>query len=419
MDNSNRLCKPLLLLDPQLPPDTGTLSLYKNNSSRKAHQLVLQGETPRLTIQATNFGQSQTITSASSYNYALAVIDVDSEGEAERIEILDAEVLVCKRYIKALSGHYLADNEVSPTEQMDYKTARNLLGETFGTKKQRTAITSMERNQIDFQGLRNTSSDFISKAIQERAPVTPPDSSRPDTPAPSQTLSGDEYAQLLPPHNPNTTEASEIYTIDQLIPVDIQEALPATSFSDDTHLNELPPFIAEKMRLAIGSKERVMLVLFLHYLLAFRNMREVQINSKSTLLGAMLGAIDTTTLSNFMLTHFAENVVISVNTSQKTRYKLPNTRKDRLNIWIAITMLLLDNFRTNVTQLSLILLVSPMKMAGYFRSAGCLVEKPSKGEPLTILSPDGRALQIKWARLRAPLNLPKPSTGKRKNTSKS
>ena len=207
MNHSSKLCKPLLLFDPQLPPDTGSLKLYRNNSSRKAHQLLLQGETPRLTIQATNFGNSQTATSAASYNYALAVIDLDSDGEAERIEILDAEVLTCKRYIKALSGHYLPDNEAHATEQLDYKTARNLLGESFGTRKQRTAISSMERNQIDFQGLQNTASEFIFKAIQERAPITPPNSSRPDTPTPSR----EEYTKCFhhttrpPPRHPKYT----------------------------------------------------------------------------------------------------------------------------------------------------------------------------------------------------------------------
>ena len=196
--------------------------------------------------------------------------------------------------------------------------------------------------------------------------------------------------------------------------MDIQKALPVSAFSDDSHVSELPPFIAEKMKAAIGSRERVMLVLFLHYLLAFRNLKEGQINSNNSLRTAMLGAADAALLANFMLSHFAENVVISDNATQRTRYKVPNTCKDRLCLWIAITMLLLDNLRTNTTQLSLVLLVTPQKLMGYFRSVGCQLEKPTKGEPLTIMSPDGRALQIKWACLKAPLSLPKPSLGKRK-----
>lgn len=425
------LSRPLLIDNTLLPRDL-CFSLHRNTSARKSHQVVLHASTDRIIVQAANFapsGASAVGGNDADAHYALAVIEMDSEGEPEKVEIVDAEMLHCRRYVKSLSEHYtrhqssaaLAEDEAPPPE-VDYKTARMLLGESFGTKKQRTAISSTERNQIDVQALKTSSAAFISRAIRERAEdalETPPES-RSATPIlydASNDVQHQQYGELLPPHDPLASSPACIYTLDGLLPSDIRAILPVESFTDDAfdeNILLLSPFVAEKMRQARGNEDRVALVLFLQYLLAFRGLREGQLNSQSALHASLTGVHDAQIFASFFLNRFADCVVIQATGSvAKTRYKLPTTHRDRLAVWIAVTCLLLDGFRTNITQLSIAMQLNPLKVASYFRSAGCAIDRSGKGEPSTIIAPDGRALQIKWARLRAPLDLPKPSLGKR------
>lgn len=425
------LSRPLLVDDTLIPRDL-RFSLHRNTSARKSHQVVLHASTDRIIVQAANFapsGASSAGGNDAGTHYALAVIEMDSEGEPERVEIVDAEMLHCRRYVKSLSQHYarhqnsaaLAEDE-APPPAVDYKTARMLLGESFGTRKQRTAISSTERNQIDVQALKTSSAAFISRAIRERAEdalETPPDS-RAATPIlvdADRDAQHRQYEELLPPHDPSAGSPASIYTLDGLLPPDIRAILPIESFTDDAFDENIPllsPFVAEKMRQARGSEDRVALALLLHYLFVFRGLREGQLNSQSALHAALTGVHDPQVFASFLLSRFADCVVVqAAGSAARTRYKLPATHRDRLAVWIAVTCLLLDALRTNITQLSIALQLSPLKTASYFRSAGCVIDRPAKGEPSTIIASDGRALQIKWARLKAPLDLPKPSLGKR------
>src|SRR5690606_28810812 len=109
-----------------------------------------------------------------------------------------------------------------------------LLGETFGTKKVKQALSSQERNQIDMSQLQASSAGFINrnldKTIKRMDSIIESGSDNPVNGASAVS----SIISLLPPHNLTATKVEDIYQIKEIIPTEIYHALPIDDFSNDS-----------------------------------------------------------------------------------------------------------------------------------------------------------------------------------------
>lgn len=432
--------------------------LAKNTNPRHSHQLFLESDhtnsssdnVPFLRIQAANFSCppiSTTPFSSSSnntlYQYALALVDVNGKVSSR---IVSVDLLHPKRTVVSSHGEQEIDQtktDLKEQKPLGYRDAKTLLGTSFGTKQTKSAIASASRHQIDVDALENQDHSFTLhgaiNAKQENnilasggaGALTPPET-RPQSPLSLQDGSKASF-HLLPPHNPTTSVLAEVYPIEySLLTPALLETLPIDDFLQpedqgdgvdsigavaEEAMKFLSPFVASRMRQVLSAKAehkeldsynikrmQVALVLLLHYLFAFKGLKESQVNSEAAMHRACFGCHNPQVMTGFLRDAFTETV------SPGPRYKLPAQAKDKVMVWIGIVCLLLDgHFRTNLTALALQCQVSPLKMTALMCAAGCSIEATpsSKKEPnssTTMIAPDGRVLPVKWAVLKAPLS---------------
>lgn len=408
--------RPFLVDDASLADGVTEYRLLKQKQSRKGRQRVVRGETAKVNIRACNFGDQTG--SNPDFNYVVLVLDPDRGcGTA-----YDAEQFLCHRSVKLLEAREAAASEAptrSTTPAQDYRAARTLLAGTFGTKRIKSAINSQEKNQINIGQLESTSAGFIKRSldktigrIQEAAKE---DAGSPADSTPAGALSDG----LLPPHDDRTADVAEIYKAADLIPSDAYYALPTDDFAEDSAESweaiqarfGMHDFCLDRIRNAVGDKDaghRLRCLLYLHYLLKFRELKEGGLNSEAGLAKGLPGA--SAPLVAHLLGLFTEPITVA---SGQTKRKVSALCKDRIVTHICVLVLLLEaGFKANLTILSTVLHIPVTRMTDHFRAVGCAVEKPAKGEPATY-TPAGqtRSLQIKYACLKAPLTFPKPKRG--------
>jgi DNA-directed RNA polymerase I subunit RPA49 len=304
----------------------------------------------------------------------------------------------------------------------EYYKAKALLGESFGTKKTRQMLSSLDRNKIDMEQLA-TQSSFISRnldsSISRIAETKDSDVELAAEKAfeSSALVSNDG---ILPPHNTSTRKADEIYLMQDLIPQEIYYSLDVSSIVDalnkkdaDALTDAILPYNFHEM---VGHRLRslaaltslpsdaalthtVRCLVYLNYLMSFRALNEAKMNSNMSHFLPM-ATFDVTT---GLLRQFTEIVTVG---NGKQRYKLSSICRDRLVSYICILVLTLDGFRTNTARLSVALQQPATKTADYLRAVGCTVEKPDREEPTKFIAPGtGREIPVKMAVLKAPLTI--------------
>lgn len=391
--------------------------MLRRTGSRKTHQRVLKSETEKTNVRACNFGDLQ---APSDYHYLVCVVDED-KGLGQ---VYDAERFAAQRTVKILEAKEAAlaaasaDSSRAPTPVQDYKAAKALLGETFGTKKVKQALHSQEKNQINMGQLESSSAGFINRSL-DRSIDRMHEETEVASPVNGTEAAALDVAGLLPPFNASATRVEDIYQVKDIIPNDAFYALPIDDFSEDSSESwesiqkryGLTDFVVERIRNASSLSDgghRLRCLLYLHYLFRFRELKEGSLNSEANLQKAMHGA--NPALLSHLLETFSEAVTVA---SGQARRKLSALCKDRLITHICILILILEpGFRANLTVLSTVLHLPVTRMTDHFRAVGCTVDKPGKDEPQTYVAPgQSRSLQVRWAQLKAPLTFPKPKRG--------
>ena len=400
-------------------------------------------------MTARNFGSGSA--STLDYNYAVVVLDPE-EGTAQ---VYQPELFVPTRTIKALIESPANDDgdannsAVSsssstaasrPTTPVDYKAAKTLLGESFGTKKTKQAIHSKERNQINLQQLEQASKGFLSRAIDEnieRLQSSSEKSKEGDKSSPSAIISAEHL--LIPPYNPKTTKVEEIYTFDNLLAQIVQTELAEQASEVEAIIDRNGSWeewkrshhfyncswILDRLESTnaisdgndqaakLSRRRHILALLYMLQLLAFRNLKEGSINSETARSKGLPGC--TPALIDHLLTLFAESFPFADGSSSSTkRYRIPQTHSDRLTAYIIVLALYVSpSWRVNLTAFATTVLHMALQRAvDHFRAVGCVIERPGEGEPTTFTAPNGgRCLQVKFARLAAPITFPKIRRG--------
>lgn len=396
--------------------------LLKHASERKAHQRVLFAESSRIAVTATNFGEQ---VPCDDFNYVVCVLD-DNECTGA---VYDAEFMVSGRTVKAIEAARTekATEEISrgPTP-VDYRAAKALLGETFGTRKAKQALNSLTKNQINIDQLESNAASFINRNLDKSLDRM---ASAAEADAAGGMISGQvmqDSMGILPPFNSTTSKVEQIYQIKSIIPESIWNSLSVSDFSTSSNepwealqqRYQMCDYVLDRIRNMLDeggsgiSEERLKSLLYLHLLFKLKEAKEGLLNNEAGLQKAFPEA------SPAVINHLLETFTESLTINGKIKRKLSSLSKDRLLSHLCILTLLVEEpktFRVNLTLLSTILKIPVTKMTDYFKAVGCAIEKPGKGEDANYTAPGTtRALQVKFALLKAPITFPKPKRGPQK-----
>lgn len=349
--------------------------------------------------------------------------DDDSIGNA-----YDAEFFVSGRSVKAIEAARTEKEAEAisrgPTP-VDYRAAKALLGETFGTRKAKQALNSLTKNQINIEQLESNAASFINrnldKSIDRMATAAEAEGN-------AASLSGQimhDSMGILPPFNSTTTKVEQIYQVRSIIPDSVWSSLSVSDFSSTSGESweslqgryQMCDYVLDRIRNMLDdssnySEDRLKSLLYLHLLFKLRETKEGLLNNEANLEKAFPEATPA------ILSHLLETFTESLTVGGKARRKLSSLSKDRLVSHLCIMTLLVDEpktFRVNLTLLSTILKIPVTKMTDYFKATGCSIEKAGKGEEANYTAPGTtRSLQVKFALLKAPITFPKPKRGPQK-----
>lgn len=420
-DSEPILAKPLLLDDFGLIPsekvDNTFLTLKRSVSERRGEDLSLEGSTDRLELFA-----RATSNDAMPFKYAVAIVPADS---SEPVRIWDAQILTTEKRVKRLKAVEESDaarlgSGSVESAAIDYKTAQNLLGEAFGTRKRKQAIVSLEKNKVRADSLGQPATEFIAQTLAE---------SKEEAGNSGASASEDVMASsLLPPYNKETLDVAEIYPVKGLIPTECFKASPVDAFIKLTVKSSKDEIDAVKEQ--FGMKDfwmnRILsaprddgnftlrLLLFGHFLSCFRELKEAAINGPDGSVVAVQNRIFECPelVATDLLNRFADRIAPpSTNQNSnflgKAKHKLPNTLRDKAILYILCVLLHLDSFRVNATSVAELLAITPTKLVTFFKALGCTIDRPVRGEEMNAVI-NNRLVPVKFARLTAPLTFPLP-----------
>ena len=164
--------------------------------------------------------------------------------------------------------------------------ARNLLGETFGSRKKKQEIKALERNKINVSDLK-ASASFISSAIDEKAVNIP-----------TEEMLEEERMEdsIVPPFNLEAEAKHDMYPMDKFIPFRERESILIGNLLQLSHeakqslINDksYPAFVAIRLSQTLVrdqgvDEDRIKQLLYLSYLIQFRNLKESDLNRPAQL----------------------------------------------------------------------------------------------------------------------------------------
>ena len=432
-EGESALSRPLLLDDVGLVPpehlENTFLTLKRSNSDRRGEEISLEGSTDRLDLFARSFGSDKA--STWPFKYAVALVPSDA---SEPIRVWDAEVLVSEKRVKRLRAVEESDAarlgsgvvDSAATAAIDYKTAQNLLGEAFGTRKRKQAIVSLEKNKVRPDSLGQPATDFITQALAD---------SKEDSLVNGSLGSNEDVmaSSLLPPYDKETRDVAAIYGISGLVPLECYKAMPIDSFVGMTVKSSKDEIDALQSQLGIKDfwMNRILsaprddgyhtlrLLLFGHFLSSFRELKEAAINGPDGSVVAvqerLYGCPEIVAAD--LLNRFADCIKPPSSNQNglnaaaaflgKAKHKLPNMLRDKAILYILVVILHLDGFRVNATSVAEVFAITPTKLITFFKAIGCTIDRPGRGEESNV-NINNRLVPVKYARLTAPLTFPPP-----------
>lgn len=417
-EDEPQIAKPLVLDDFGLIPgekvDSTLLTMKRSISERRGETLSLEGSTDRLELFARSLGNDF----QQPFRYAVAIVPGDT---SEPVRVWDAQILTTERRVKRLKAVEESDAarlgpgavESAAAAALDYKTAQNLLGEAFGTRKRKQAIVSMEKNNVRADSLGLPANEFIVQTLAKTAP------------AGNISENVGMASSLLPPFNKETLNVNEIYPVrGGLISDECFQALPVEPFIKLTVKSSNED--VDAIRSQFGMKDfwinRILsaprddghytlrLLLFAHFLSSFRELKEAALNGPEGSVAAVQSRIAgcPEAVAADLLARFADRIAPPPTaTLNSAKHKFPNTLRDKAILYILTVLLHLDSFRVNATSTAELLAITPTKLVSFFKALGCTIDRPGRGEELNC-NINNRLVPVKFARLTAPLTFPLP-----------
>ncbi|CDR41159.1 CYFA0S06e02872g1_1 [Cyberlindnera fabianii] len=374
-------------------PEDAHFDLYKN----KNDEVIFHGENDRLEYDSITNNDDPS-------DYAIALYDPVNKS----VELYKAPVLlgnVTSKAHKRLRGPKVKQNNVRANIQ------RTALGEAFGTKKAKKAITDLERNRIDAEKLVSAEADIIDT-------VKGHTTSLPTRQELEKTVLDD---RPTPVADVSATSVEDIYPIDNIIPKKEQQFIRAGPIIKEKDLEkrlEYMPyqeseFIKKQLAGITDDSQTSKLQLIYYASLLMGVYHNRRISNKLALTTQLNSPPEV--LIDGIIDRFAIQRPGQFGRSKDRGFKIDPHHEDKLLCFLLATIMHISGFHVEVVPLAQELSLKPTRLIGLFKALGAIVKSATVAEAEAFGIKKNLASTYKVASLKVPFKLPQMTRGGRRN----
>ncbi|KAI5949951.1 RPA49 [Candida theae] len=367
-------------------PSSAEFDIYKN---RKTNDYLIHGESDHLEYNG------DSLSTQDLNEYAVAVYDPNTKS-VELFKTPYFQTKVTSKQYKVYKGPSVRSTGIKNITQ------RNALGEAFGTKKAKQAITNLEKNRIDADKLQDMEMDIID-TVQDTITNNNVGTSN------TTTINEDYSNSTVPKANVDATNVEDIYPIKSIIPAKDWSYIRVQSIFTDpspiSHFPSSPDFIKQQLPTIIeqGNLEKLQILYYASLLFAIYENRRVR--SKDQLMTKLDNkpseALIDTILSNFTIARTSK-----FGKSKDRSFTIDPHNEDKLLCYMIILILHLSNFSVALNPLARDLKLKPTKLVALFRAVGAIIKSATVGEAEALGIPKSSVGTYKIAHLRVPFKMP-------------
>jgi len=284
--------------------------------------------------------------------------------------------------------------------------SRNLLGESFGTKKVKQKIRALEKNRIGSNALSSSTSE-IQTAIDTGALNAPSkekleEELAEDRPIPPYDAETKDVASIYQYHDIISKEEYKLLNVRDIIKVPNKAALREALAGDKTSeyvLNHMNTILATTSK----DKHRAKTVLYVHYLISLYRLSPRLLKDGTSLTKHIHGL--SLPIANILCQKFAMKTDAG---GGNIRYNWPTRSKEKVLLYMLALCLTLDNFSLYFNVVMKDLGLSLSKMSIYLRELGCSIQTLTATQREALGLDDLMGKNARKAILSAPVSFPKP-----------
>lgn len=349
---------------------------------------VFHGETERLEYTGATLDED-------SSDYAVAVYDPVNKS----VDLYQAPVLLGSVISKAhrkVKGPKVKQSNVRNNIQ------RNALGEAFGTKKAKKAISDLERNRIDADKLADVEADIVDtvKASTDTLPTRD---------QLTETVLND---RPTPACNVEATNVEDIYPVSGIIPkreLSFIRVGPILNEEDITKRVELLPYqnsqyITSQLASIKSENQTQKLQLIYYASLLIGVYQHRRIHNKVALTSELNSPPEV--LIDGILERFTIARPGQFGRAKDRGFTIDPHSEDKLLCYLLATILHINNFIIEISPLAQELSLKPSRLVGLFKALGCGVKSATVAEAEAFGIPKSQAASYKIASLKVPFKLP-------------
>ncbi|ODQ80421.1 hypothetical protein BABINDRAFT_161364 [Babjeviella inositovora NRRL Y-12698] len=366
-------------------PESTDFQLYKHKS---AAEFALHGENETLEYN----GETA---SDDTNNYVVAMYDPVNKS----VELYQTPMLLAKVTAKAKR---FSTKPAIQQKNVRMMVQRNALGEAFGTKKAKKAITDQERNRVDAEKLSNVELDIVD-AVK---------SSTLELPSRKELAQNVSNERPVPPCNADATNVEDVYAVESIIPAHEWEFLrvsPILKEKDAKKRAEMLPFatsafVNAHLPAILSSSQTTKLQLLYYTSLLMGVYENRRTSNKDNLSEKLNNPPDV--LVDGILDRFAIARPGAFGRSKDRGFVIDPQHEDKLLCYILCLVLHIDSFMVEISPLAQELSLKPSKLVNLFKTLGCGVKSATVAQADAYGIPKSAASTYKIASLRVPFKVP-------------
>ncbi len=375
-------------------PKTTEFHLYQHKR-RKLNDVILHGENESLIYDGSL--KSGPHSKDGDPKYCIGLYDPESR----TLKLVKTKLIPTKiesRKLLNVKENYENMADVSKLEQ------RSRLGEEFGTRRAKAALSSYKKNRVDASKLEENELDIA--ADIQKSTLNIPDKSK-------LTKTVETENRLIPRYNEKATTVDDVYPIEGVIPEREQSMIQVDVFLQQIkehtaaksllglmpYYSETSAYLLDKLEKqdadSSDSKLRLKIMYYISTLMG------VYFNRRSRFMDKLLEKFQnqpSTFIVDSCLKRFTD-----YNGIRKHFYMDP-MNEDKILTYILALMLRLDNYTLPVTPLAQELSINPSRLVSLLRALGCHTKNATIAQKEAWNVPKNAVYKI--AVLTVPLKLP-------------
>jgi DNA-directed RNA polymerase I subunit RPA49 len=290
----------------------------------------------------------------------------------------------------------------------DFRDRRNDLGQTFGTKKSKKAISSIAENSIN-QGKQSTNADKPMKLnAAELAILDSMADAVKNVPLRNELTAMVTASKPRPEANHQTMDPQEVYKAEKVVGVDTMKLIPVRQWMESMkakkEIRTSSRYVAHRMQSHVQNTEKLKVLRYMLLLLDFYN------SSRPSRGGRTIPKRED--LKN-ILGDMPEAVLEGVKRKFTEGGLMNKAKSDSLIMYLCALACIVDNAIVNIWDLKEDLKLETKEMMQYFTEVGAKISALSDVERKRLGLEKAAAAQRKVAKIKCPLEYPKVSGGRK------